>query len=137
MDLAPLQASGCPPTSASSPASSPTPSSPAFFRRAALVVLPYARTERFDQSGVLATALAFGTPAVLSAIGGFPEVAELGAAALVPPDDPAALHAALERPARASPRREALAAGGSRRRRRAALVGRAARETLAIYRQIQ
>ena len=28
--------------------------------RADVVVLPYARTERFDQSGVLATALAFG-----------------------------------------------------------------------------
>ena len=42
---------------------------PAFFRRADIVVLPYSRTERFDQSGVLATALAFGKPIVLSDIG--------------------------------------------------------------------
>ncbi len=39
---------------------------PAFFRRADAVVLPYSRTERFDQSGVLATALAFAKPTVLS-----------------------------------------------------------------------
>ncbi len=37
---------------------------PAFFRRAEVVVLPYSRTERFDTSGVLATALAFGKPTV-------------------------------------------------------------------------
>ena len=37
---------------------------PAFFRRADIVVLPYSRTERFDWSGVLATALAFGKPTV-------------------------------------------------------------------------
>ena len=41
----------------------------AFFRRADLVVLPY---REIDQSGVLFTALAFGTPLVLSAVGGFP-----------------------------------------------------------------
>ena len=34
------------------------------FDRADVVVLPYARTERFDQSGVLATALAFGKAVV-------------------------------------------------------------------------
>jgi glycosyltransferase involved in cell wall biosynthesis len=68
---------------------------PAYFARADLVVLPYSRTERFDQSGVLATALAFGKPVVLSDVGGFPEVAATGAGRLVAPDDPAALHAAL------------------------------------------
>ena len=61
---------------------------PAFFRRADAVVLPYSRTERFDQSGVLATALAFAKPTVLSDVGGFGEVAAQGAAVLVPPDDP-------------------------------------------------
>jgi glycosyltransferase involved in cell wall biosynthesis len=65
---------------------------PAFFRRADLVVLPY---REIDQSGVLFTALAFGKPLLLSAVGGFPEVAATGAAELVPPGDPAALHAAL------------------------------------------
>jgi len=66
----------------------------AFFRRADLVVLPY---REIDQSGVLATALAFGAPLVLSAVGGFPEIAATGAAALVPPGDPAALAAELLR----------------------------------------
>jgi glycosyltransferase involved in cell wall biosynthesis len=68
---------------------------PAFFRRARIVALPYARTERFDQSGVLATALAFGNAIVLSDIGGFGEVAASGAARLVPPGDPDALRTVL------------------------------------------
>ena len=66
---------------------------PALMRRADLVVLPY---REIDQSGVLYTALAFGRPLVLSAVGGFPEIAELhGAAELVPPGDATALAAAL------------------------------------------
>jgi glycosyltransferase involved in cell wall biosynthesis len=65
---------------------------PAIFRRADVVVLPYRDAEH---SGVLYTGLAFGKPMVLSAVGGFPEVAKEGAAALVPPEDPAALAAAL------------------------------------------
>lgn len=68
---------------------------PSLFRRADVVVLPYTRTERFDQSGVLATALAFGKAVVLTDIGGFAEVAETGAAKLVPPGDPEALAGAL------------------------------------------
>jgi glycosyltransferase involved in cell wall biosynthesis len=68
---------------------------PALFARADLVVLPYARTERFDQSGVLATALAFRTPMVMSDIGGFSEIAATGAGRLVPPGDPGALAGAL------------------------------------------
>ncbi|CAN5491666.1 hypothetical protein BH20ACT15_BH20ACT15_09550 [soil metagenome] len=66
---------------------------PALMRRADVVALPY---RNIEQSGVLYTALAFGRPLVLSAIGGFPEVAELGAAHTVPPGDPAALAAALD-----------------------------------------
>jgi glycosyltransferase involved in cell wall biosynthesis len=64
----------------------------ACFRRADLVVLPY---REIEQSGVLATALAFGSPLVLSDVGGFGEVAAVGAARLVAPGDPAALSAAL------------------------------------------
>ncbi len=64
----------------------------ALFERADLAVLPYREA---DQSGVLATALAFGTPLVLSDVGGFPEVAATGAARLVPAGDAAALHAEL------------------------------------------
>jgi glycosyltransferase involved in cell wall biosynthesis len=79
---------------------------PALFRRADLVVLPY---RDIDQSGVLATALAFGRPLLLSAVGGFPEVAETGAAELVAPGDSAALHLALRRLLEDEPRRDALA----------------------------
>ena len=42
------------------------------FRAADLVVLPY---REIDQSGVLFTALAFGKPLLLTAVGGFPEIA--------------------------------------------------------------
>jgi glycosyltransferase involved in cell wall biosynthesis len=65
---------------------------PALFRRADVVALPYRDAEH---SGVLYTALAFGKPLVLSAVGGFPEVAEEGAARLVPAEDPDGLAAAL------------------------------------------
>jgi glycosyltransferase involved in cell wall biosynthesis len=68
----------------------------AYFRRADVIVLPYERTERFDQSGVLATALAFGKPVVLTDIGGFPEVASTGAGRLVAAGDVAALRDALQ-----------------------------------------
>jgi glycosyltransferase involved in cell wall biosynthesis len=68
----------------------------AVFRRANVVVLPYTRTERFDQSGVLATALGFGKAIVLTDVGGFAEVAEAGAARLVSPGHPEALEAAVQ-----------------------------------------
>jgi glycosyltransferase involved in cell wall biosynthesis len=61
-------------------------------RRADVVALPY---REIDQSGVLYAALGLGRPLLLSAVGGFPEVAATGAAELVAPGDPAALHAAL------------------------------------------
>jgi glycosyltransferase involved in cell wall biosynthesis len=83
----------------------------ALFRRADLVVLPY---REIDQSGVLFTALAFGKPLLLSAVGGFPEVAEQGAAELVAPDDRAALHIALARLVSDPARRAALADGARR-----------------------
>ena len=49
----------------------------AFLRRADLVVLPY---REIEGSGVLATALAFGKPLLLTDVGSFPEVAATGAA---------------------------------------------------------
>jgi glycosyltransferase involved in cell wall biosynthesis len=64
----------------------------ALFRAADLAVLPY---REIDQSGVLYTALAFGTPLLLTAVGGFPEVARTGAGELVAPGDPDALAQAL------------------------------------------
>ena len=64
----------------------------AVFRRADLVVAPY---REIDQSGVVATALAFAKPMLLSNVGGFPEIAATGAAELVPPGDRDALSSAL------------------------------------------
>jgi glycosyltransferase involved in cell wall biosynthesis len=109
---------------------------PAFFRRADAVVLPYSRTERFDQSGVLATALAFGKPTVVSDVGGFGEVAAAGAARLVPPDDPGALRDALVTLLGDPRERDGLAA-----RALAAASGTyswraAAAQTLALYREL-
>ena len=101
----------------------PDPEIPAYFRRADVVVLPY---REIEQSGVLYTALAFGKPLVLSAVGGFTEVAaDHGAARLVPPGDAEALAAALSRAARRRRRARELARGGrARRRERPLLVGR-------------
>jgi glycosyltransferase involved in cell wall biosynthesis len=82
----------------------------ACFRRADVVVLPYSRTERLDFSGVLATALAFGKPTVLTDVGGFGEVAATGAARLVPPQDPVALRHALDGLIASPEEREQLAA---------------------------
>lgn len=109
---------------------------PAYFRRADAVVLPYRATDRFDQSGVLFTALAFGAPVVLSDVGGFGEVAATGAAALVPPGDPEELRATLARLIADPAERERLAAAA-----RTAAAGpyswdEAARRTLAVYRSI-
>ena len=94
---------------------------PAIFRRADLVVLPYRDAEH---SGVLYTGLAFGKPMVLSAVGGFPEVAEHGAARLVPPEDPAALAAALARAGRRRGRPRRAGRRRRARRRRPLLLGR-------------
>src|SRR4051794_5889987 len=80
-------------------------------RRADVVTLPY-RT--IDQSGILYAALGLGRPLLLSAVGGFPEVAAAGAAELVAPGDPAALHAALSALLGDPARRAALAAAATR-----------------------
>jgi glycosyltransferase involved in cell wall biosynthesis len=109
---------------------------PAFFRRADVVALPYARTERFDFSGVLATALAFGKPTVISDIGGFGEVAAAGAARLVAPDDPGALRTALESLLNDQQAREGLAWGALTAAKGAYSWEAAANETLALYRDL-
>ncbi|HWF33725.1 MAG TPA: glycosyltransferase, partial [Solirubrobacteraceae bacterium] len=96
----------------------------------------YSRTERLDFSGVLATALAFGKPAVVSDVGGLREVAQTGAALLVPPDDAGALGDALTSLIADRGARERLAAAAA-----AAASGpysweEAARRTLALYREL-
>ena len=65
-----------------------------WFQRARLVVLPYTQA---SQSGVLAIALAFEKPAIVTAVGGLPEAVQHGEAGLiVPPNDPVALADAIE-----------------------------------------
>jgi len=67
----------------------------ATLRRADVVVLPY---RRIDNSGVLAAALAFGAPLVLSDVGGFGELHRSdGVGELVPPGDTVELAAVLGR----------------------------------------
>jgi glycosyltransferase involved in cell wall biosynthesis len=85
---------------------------------------------------VLATALAFGKPTVVSDVGGFGEVAAAGGALLVPPDDPAALRDSLVRLLGDPQARERLARGAL-----AAASGpyswqEAAAQTLALYREL-
>jgi glycosyltransferase involved in cell wall biosynthesis len=109
---------------------------PAFFRHADVVVLPYVRTERLDWSGVLATALAFGKAIVVSDVGGFAELASAGAARLVPPGDPVALRDALVQLLEDPGERERLASGAFAAARGPYSWGAAARETLALYRDL-
>ena len=97
---------------------------PAIFRRADVVVLPYRDAEH---SGVLYTGLAFGKPMVLSAVGGFPEVAEHGRR---PPRPARGPGGARRRARRAGRRRGRPRASWPRpppRRRRPLLLGRGRR----------
>ena len=103
---------------------------PAIMRRADLVVLPYRDVEH---SGVLYAALAFGKPLVLSAVGGFPEVAEQGAARLVPPGDPRALAASLRELVVDEAARAELAEAAARAAAGPYSWDAAAARTLALY----
>ena len=108
----------------------------ALLARADVVVLPYARTQRFDQSGVLATALAFGKAVVVSDIGGFSEIAAAGAARLVAPGDPEALAAALSELVADPTERERLGAAALAAARGPYSWDAAAGATLALYERI-
>jgi glycosyltransferase involved in cell wall biosynthesis len=106
---------------------------PAFFRRADIVALPY---REIDQSGVLYTALAFGKPIVVSAVGGFEEVAAEGAARAVPPNAPVQLAAAIQELLDKPDERKRLADAAG-----AAAAGRyswdsIAEQTLTLYRAL-
>jgi glycosyltransferase involved in cell wall biosynthesis len=66
-----------------------------YFHAADLVVLPY---KSATQSGITQTAFAFGRPVVVTAVGGLPDVVDDDVTGyVVPPEDPAALAAAIER----------------------------------------
>jgi glycosyltransferase involved in cell wall biosynthesis len=106
---------------------------PALIRRADVVVLPYRDVEH---SGVLYAALAFGKPLVLSAVGGFPEVAEQGAARLVPPGDPLALAAVLAELAADEGARAELGEAAARVAAGPYSWDESARQTLVLYREL-
>jgi glycosyltransferase involved in cell wall biosynthesis len=106
---------------------------PAIMRRADLVALPYRDAEH---SGVLYAALAFGKPLVLSAVGGFPEVAQQGAARLVPPEDPQALAATLNELLGDDAARAKLSAAATRAATGPYSWDTAATATLALYREL-
>jgi glycosyltransferase involved in cell wall biosynthesis len=106
---------------------------PAIFRRADVVALPYLDAEH---SGVLYTGLAFGKPLVLSAVGGFPEVAEAGAACLVPPGDAGALAATLSELVADEGARAELAAAATSAAAGPFSWDQAARRTMELYREL-
>ena len=106
---------------------------PAIFRRADVVVLPYRHAEH---SGVLYTGLAFGKAMVVSAVGGFTEVAAEGLARLVSPGDPAELAGVLDElvgdPAARAELGEAAAHAAAGRYS----WDEVARQTLALYEEL-
>lgn len=106
---------------------------PAIMRRADLVVLPYRDAEH---SGVLYAALAFGKPLVLSAVGGFPELAEHGAARLVPPEDPVSLAATLAELVADEAARKGLGDAAAAAAAGAYSWDEAARQTLSLYEEL-
>jgi glycosyltransferase involved in cell wall biosynthesis len=109
------------------------PEIPAFMRRADLVVLPY---RNIEQSGVLYTALAFGRPLVLSAVGGFPEIAQQGAARLAPPEDPDSLAEVLRELLADRPALDALAEAAARAAATTYSWERIGEQTIALYRDL-
>lgn len=106
---------------------------PTIFRAADLCVLPY---REIDQSGVLATALAFGRPLLLSDAGGFPEVESEGAATCVPAGDRSALRDALASLVADPGRRSELAAGASALASGSWSWARSAELHMALYRRL-
>ena len=107
---------------------------PVIFRRADVVVLPYLDAEH---SGVLYTALAFAKPIVLSAVGGFPELAAQHAAAeVVPPGDADELARALNELVADEGRRARLASAARRAAEGEYSWDAAASKTLALYAEL-
>ena len=93
-------------------------------------------TARSTSPASLFTALAFGTPLLLSDVGGFPEIAATGAAELVPPGDAAALRAHAAPPARRPAARDGARRAARERRARALRLGAIARAHLDLYERL-
>src|SRR6266511_3721225 len=104
----------------------------ALMRDAAVVVLPYRRT---DASGVLATAIGHGRPAVVTDVGSLGEtVRDFGLGEVVPPGDERALAEACLR--LLDPDRLAAAFEGTRAARKALTWDAAARDHERVYEAI-
>jgi glycosyltransferase involved in cell wall biosynthesis len=108
----------------------------AVYQRADIAVLPYERGDRFGFSGVLATALGAGKAIVLSDVGGLSEVAELGAARLVPAGQSAPLRSALGDLIASAADRAQLSAAAARAATEIYSWQAAARATLELYETI-
>jgi glycosyltransferase involved in cell wall biosynthesis len=106
---------------------------PAYFRRADLIVLPY---REGDQSGVLFTGLAFGSPMLVSSVGGFSELAEHGAVRVVSPDDVGQLGQALNELLMDDAARSALGEAAGRAASGPYSWRRAAELTTGLYRDL-
>jgi glycosyltransferase involved in cell wall biosynthesis len=106
---------------------------PAIFRRADVVALPYRDAEH---SGVLYIGLAFGKPMVLSAVGGFPELAACGAARVVASGDSGALADELAELTGDGAARAELAAASRRAAAGPYSREEAARGTISLYKEL-
>ena len=99
---------------------------------ATLVALPY---RKIDSSGVLATALGHGRPAVVTDVGGLPDaIRDFGAGRVVAPEDAAALAAATRE--LLEPAALAEAFRGAEAARRALTWDAAAAGHEAVYREV-
>lgn len=106
---------------------------PAIFDRADLVVLPHREAE---QSGVLFTALAFRKAVLMSDVGGFPEVAALGAGQTFAAADAQALSAALAELLRDDAARERLARAAAEAAAGPYSWEEVARQHIALYQRL-
>ena len=105
---------------------------PRLMHEATLVALPY---RKIDSSGVLATALGHGRPAVVTDVGGLPDaIRDFGAGRVVPPQDAPALAAAIRELLEPEALQAAFAGAEAARRELSWDAAAAAHE--AVYREV-
>jgi glycosyltransferase involved in cell wall biosynthesis len=105
---------------------------PRLMAEATLVALPY---RKIDSSGVLATALGHGRPAVVTDVGGLGNpIRDFGAGRVVPPEEPQAFAAALRELLAEDELAKAYA--GAQKARHALTWDAAAAAHEAVYREV-